>query len=298
MAKVEEILAKISKSSERELFICLQQLSAIFGSSGIPLRELRQIVPLNIIFSCLNTQNDEQIKLCKGMIQKLLAFEKADAVPLHHHDVLIEGLNHPSGEVRELCVDQLERCSSNVNGLMALLEKEDLLQYTARTIGDEKLECAKIAANVFINVAKHETGLRLIFEHNIQSEFNELLLKKDVIRFRVYELFVRMQALSDEAFMACKKCGILDQLLLEFNGDDILLRMNCTELLAQLVAPGSRNGRVFLEEKDMVTKLKSLLMSAESDPLASLMIPGKFEFIYYSSINSLRLNHRIPCHCW
>ena len=284
VSKVEEIVQKISRSSERDMLAYLRELSAVLSSSGIQPRDLMQIVPFHLLFGCLNTRNDEQILLCKGILQKLLVFERAGAVALQYHDAIIEGLNHPSSEVRELCLNQLERCSSNVNGLMALVEKEDILQYTARSIGDESLECATIATHVFINTAKHEAGLKLMFEHNLLSEFNELIQKKDVIRFRVYELFISIQALSEEAHVACKRSSVLDKLLAEFDGDNILLRMNCIELLTRLVVSG-RNGRVFLEERDMMTKLKNLLMSAESDPLSSLMIPGTFTYYVTISVN-------------
>ena len=56
-------------------------------------------------------------------------------IVLKYHNLVIEGLNHPSVEVRELCLSELQRCSSLVNGFQVfkvLLERtdRDLLVYT------------------------------------------------------------------------------------------------------------------------------------------------------------------------
>lgn len=150
----------------------------------------------------------------------------------------------------------------------------DILVYTARALSDENLACVKLATNTLINAAKHDSGLEILFQHQIQSEFDELLTKKDVIRFRVYELMVLVQALSERAFKSCRQSGVLEKLTKELDGDDILLRLNCIELLTQLADSG-KNGLMFVEESGIVTRLNNLLISAETDPLMSLMLPSK-----------------------
>lgn len=218
--------------------------------------------------------------LCKGILKKLLSLEKADAVITHYRDFVIEGLNHPQFEVREFCLGELERCSASINGLLALLDNVDILVYTARALSDENLTCVKLATNTLINTAKHDSGLEILFQHQIQSEFDELLTKKDVIRFRVYELMVLIQALSERAFKSSRNSGVLEKLTKELDGDDILLRLNCVELLTQLADSG-KNGLTFVEESGIVTRLNNLLISAETDPLMSLMLPSIIRFFGY-----------------
>lgn len=254
--------------------VALQDLSALLNSPSFSLRELAPHVPVRLLFGCLTTTHEEQILLCKGILKKLLSVEKADAIITHYHDFVIEGLNHPQFEVREFCLGELERCSASINGLLALLDNVDILVYTVRSLSDEHLACAKLATNTLTNAAKHESGLEILFQHQIQSEFDEVLTKKDVIRFRVYELMVVIQALSERAFDSCRKSGVLEKLAKELDGDDILLRLNCIELLTQLADSG-KNGLMFVEESGIVTRLNNLLMSAESDPLMSLMLPSK-----------------------
>ena len=275
--KCGEIVQNISVSSGHQLVVTLQDLSALLNSPSFSLRELAPHIPAPLLFGCLSTTNEEQILLCKGILKKLLSLEKADAVITHYRDFVIEGLNHPQFEVREFCLGELERCSASINGLLALLENVDILVYTARALSDENLTCVKLATNTLINTAKHDSGLEILFQHQIQSEFDELLTKKDVIRFRVYELIVSIQALSERAFKSCRNSGVLEKLTKELDGDDILLRLNCVELLTQLADSG-KNGLMFVEESGIVTRLNNLLISAETDPLMTLMLPSKMCF--------------------
>ena len=272
--KCAEVVERISSSSGQELIVTLQDLSALLNSPSFSLRELSPHIPTHLLFGCLNTKNEEQILLCKAILRKLLSVEKADAIITHYHDFVIEGLNHPAFEVRDLCLSELERCSASINGLLALLDNMDILAYTTRALSDENLACVKLATNTLTNTAKHDSGLEILFQHQIQSEFEALLMKKDVIRFRVYELMVVIQALSDRAFECCKRSGILEKLAKELDGDDVLLRLNGSELLTQ-VADSGRNGLMFVEEGGIVARLNNLLLSAEADPLMSLMLPSK-----------------------
>lgn len=283
--KCGEIIQNISVSSGHELVVALQDLSALLNSPSFSLRELAPHIPAPLLFGCLSTTNEEQILLCKGILKKLLSLEKADAVITHYRDFVIEGLNHPQFEVREFCLGELERCSASINGLLALLDNVDILVYTARALSDQNLTCVKLATNTLINTAKHDSGLEILFQHQIQSEFDELLTKKDVIRFRVYELMVLIQALSERAFKSSRNSGVLEKLTKELDGDDILLRLNCIELLTQLADSG-KNGLMFVEESGIVTRLNNLLISAETDPLMSLMLPSKICFTVRMLIGS------------
>lgn len=283
--KCGEIIQNISVSSGHELVVVLQDLSALLNSPSFSLRELAPHIPAPLLFGCLSTTNEEQILLCKGILKKLLSLEKADAVITHYRDFVIEGLNHPQFEVREFCLGELERCSASINGLLALLDNVDILVYTARALSDQNLTCVKLATNTLINTAKHDSGLEILFQHQIQSEFDELLTKKDVIRFRVYELMVLIQALSERAFKSSRNSGVLEKLTKELDGDDILLRLNCIELLTQLADSG-KNGLMFVEESGIVTRLNNLLISAETDPLMSLMLPSKICFTVRMLIGS------------
>ena len=87
-----------------------------------------------------------------------------------------------------------------------------------------------------------------------------------------------IQRLSEKAFKLCRKSGVLEKLAKELDGDDILLRLNSIELLTQLADSGT-NGLMFVEESGIANKLNNLLITAEVDPLISLMLPSKILFL-------------------
>lgn len=269
-----EIMENISNSSEDDVKSYLKDLNLLLESSTSNTQQLVAIIPCEVLFNCLRSSNEKQNLLCKKILKKVLQFEKPDAVVTKYHDYVIEGMNHPSFEIRELCLNEIERCSKTVNGILALVDKADLLAYVCRCIADENLSCAQLACSTFKNLAKHETGLTVIFHHQLQSEFNELFQNKEVIRLRVFELFIDIQKNSVEAFQSCKRAGVFEKLLKELNSDDILVQMNCFELLTNL-ASSSEHGLVFLEQNGVMTKLHNMLLEAETNPLIDLVIPGE-----------------------
>lgn len=277
--KCMELVENISNSSGEDLIHYLKDLSILINSSQ-GASEMVSLIPFQLLFHCLKSSNDEQNLHCKRILKKILQFEKPDAIVLKYHDYVIEGLNHPYFEIRELCLSEVERCSKTVNGVLALVDNVDLLSYVARCIGDENLSCAKMACKVLTNLSKHESGLAVLFQHQLQSEFTELLRKKDIIRFRVFDIFIDIQKQSDEAFEACKLSGIFEKLLKELEGDDILVQMNCFELLTNL-ASSSERGLLYLEEHGVVVKLYNMLLSADENPLMELAVPG----MSYQTVN-------------
>ncbi|EDO34558.1 predicted protein [Nematostella vectensis] len=274
--KCKELVENISNASGDEIVAFLRDLSVLISSSP-NIRDLASLIPSERLFNCLRTTNTDQITYCKNILKNILKFEKPDAPATKYHDAVIEGLNHPTEDVRELCLIELERCSGTVNGVLALMDKEDLLSYIARGMADEHLKNAQIASNVFTNLAKHEAGLKVLFDSHLQSEFNALLKTKDTVRMRVYDMYITVQAHSPKAFDVCKESGIFEKLISELDGRDVLVQMNCLELLTKL-ASISPSGLEYLDQKGVVTKLNNLLLEVETDPLITLIIPGIIKF--------------------
>ena len=107
------IVRKISSSSsKREVLESLQELSALINSASCNLRDVSPHIPLDVLFGCFNTSNHEQITLCKWILNKLLPLEKSYVIVSKYHDLVIEGLNHPSVEFpgRCWCSRQTEQC--------------------------------------------------------------------------------------------------------------------------------------------------------------------------------------------
>ncbi|XP_031558026.1 26S proteasome non-ATPase regulatory subunit 5-like [Actinia tenebrosa] len=291
--KCMELVENISNSSGEEILLYLKDLSILINTSQ-GASEMVSLIPCQLLFRCLKSSNDKQNFYCKSILKKVLQFEKPDAVVLKYHDYVIEGMNHSYFEIRELCLSEVERCSRSVNGVLALVDNVDLLSYVARCIADENLICAKMACKVLTNLSKHEPGLAILFQHQLQSKFTELLRKKEVIRFRVFDIFIDIQKQSDEAFEACKVVGIFETLLKELEGDDILVQMNCFELLSNL-ASSSERGLLYLEEHGVVVKLYNMLLSTKEDPMMELAVPGIVKFFgHVAHLRPVEVTQKYP----
>ena len=69
---------------------------------------------------------------------------------------------------------------------------------------------------------------------------------------------------------------LLPALLSELNGSDVLLQLNCLELLTKLAL--CDHGLQYLEEHGVLKSLAVKVATISEDPLASLVLPGKLHY--------------------
>ena len=67
--------------------------------------------------------------------------------------------------------------------------------------------------------------------------------------------------------------GIFQQFTNELYKDDILLQLNCLELLSDLAV--TEHGLLYLDQEGIVGKLETMMQSTENDPLAGFLVPGR-----------------------
>lgn len=90
----------------------------------------------------------------------------------------------------------------------------------------------------------------------------------------MHQLIVEVSNLSDEAFQSVAGCGLLLKLVNEIFVDDILLQLNCLELLSDLAQ--SRQGLTFMDQMGVITKLEEMMSTADSAPMGVYLLPGNF----------------------
>lgn len=90
-----------------------------------------------------------------------------------------------------------------------------------------------------------------------------------------FQLVVELSLMSPQALDASSHCGLLLKLVNEIYTDDILLQLNCLELLSDLAQ--SAHGLDFLNQQGVITKLEEMMMHAESLPMGAYLLPGTFE---------------------
>ena len=87
------------------------------------------------------------------------------------------------------------------------------------------------------------------------------------------QLCVDVARQSPEAIHRCSQSGLLQQLINEVHKDDILLQLNCLELLKRLASV--EHGLVYLDQQGTVARLDQMLRAVHSDPLmGAFLLPG------------------------
>ena len=103
----------------------------------------------------------------------------------------------------------------------------------------------------------------------------------------------RIMCHSPEGLSSCSRSGFLQQLINEVYRDDLLTQLNSLELLKDLAL--TPHGLAYLDEQGVVGKLQELLVTAQSDPLAGFLMPGKLYCNNYNSGSPLHRENRGNC---
>ncbi|XP_053329511.1 26S proteasome non-ATPase regulatory subunit 5-like [Spea bombifrons] len=98
----------------------------------------------------------------------------------------------------------------------------------------------------------------------------------DVVRYRVYELVVEIASVSEESLKCCANSGLVPRLLQELTGDDVLVRVTCTEMVTSLAS--TSHGRKYLSQQGVIDKISNMIVGADADPFSGFYLPGLIKF--------------------
>lgn len=250
----------------------LQNLNTLLEatSSRTEVLEIASFVSLQLLFSCLNTADEKQIQPCCAVLDKI--FSNMSPLEIHEYSQYIElGLQHYSAEVKKLSLWILEK-NSALESVQAVILAPTMFHLVTQCVGEPNLECAKLAMAILLEVAKNPKMMDVKLKQALLIDLEGLMGKNDTVRYRVYEIAVKMTHLGGEAFAFIHTTGLLQKLISELELSDVLVKMNCLELLVNLLE--SDEGAQFLEASQVLAKLHSLLLSAQQDPFGSIIVPG------------------------
>ena len=250
------------------------------ASSNTEVLQIVSIVNPQLLFSYL--ANNEQVglqawnKICSILSKMLHAFPLSGIANMSQEIEL--GLQHSYEGVRILCVKLLWNKVSEP--LHAMLLRPTLLHLVTQLLGDQSLECAQSALKILeYLLTKPDTSSAIVsseLKDGLLLDLNGLVAKGDVVRFRVYELVARLAKTggNSSTFELLESAGFVSDLIGQLESPDVLIKLNCLELL-QTMAETTR-GLEIVNSSDVLRKLHLLLSSVGSDPLNSVLIPGKF----------------------
>ncbi|KAG8447543.1 hypothetical protein GDO86_014880 [Hymenochirus boettgeri] len=275
-APIEELVASLT-GNEQEPLEALQALKT--AALALPLGTLREKVPelrLGGIFSLLNVNDREQIALCVTILERFLQALEPVNVARNYKEELQRGLYHPDDSVKLLTITQVGRIVECSVALTEIFNSLELLKQMILSIGGDKISVSKEAIKSLSKIAQTTSGLNVLFGSNLLTELKNVMAISDVVRYRVYELLVAISSISAESLGYCVNSGLISQLLEELTGDDILVRVTCTEMVTSLA--GTVHGRQYLAQQGIIDKISNMILGADSDPFSGFYLPGLVKF--------------------
>ena len=285
MSSLEAI--RTSLTDDQNVLETLQDLNALLegNPSAAFASEVASSLPLSRLFYLLSQHAAGEAQLIHrtcAVLDKVLALLPGSEIATYGQFIEL-GLQTSVENVKKTCLGVLKKHSSDLS-VRSMLSAPTMFHLVTQVIGDDSLQCAKMSSDLLLQFLTTPTsslvsGLRESLVIDLQS----LMKKSDIVRYRVYELCVEAVLKGGrESFDFLSSSGFLNQLVDELYGDDILVKLNCIELLTQLL--DSDEGAGFLETNEVLAKLHGLLVSARQDPLGEVVIPGElWEHIHIMS---------------
>lgn len=79
---------------------------------------------------------------------------------------------------------------------------------------------------------------------------------------------------SDDAFMKCINSGLVERLLKEMDQNDVLVQLNCLQVLGDLAAV--EHCLLYLEQQGFIRKIENLLKEGDNNPFFNFLLPGLY----------------------
>lgn len=201
--------------------------------------------------------------LSSSKIVNVLALFKSDAVrnalsQVHHEDFQLTCLKH------------IYRLSEEDSS--AWVSDENILIYLINSIVSDYLSVASIASKtISFAFSTNENVDWFISSGSVISVITEIIKSKNqTIKFRIYELFVNLAIVHPAHVETCETLGVFDDLFSGLDGEDVLVQLNCFEILSQLAS--IREGFRMIQNKGLLESVGKVILS--DDPFISFLLPG------------------------
>uniref|UniRef100_A0A8C4Q704 26S proteasome non-ATPase regulatory subunit 5 n=1 Tax=Eptatretus burgeri TaxID=7764 RepID=A0A8C4Q704_EPTBU len=221
-------------------------------------------------------EEEERVEMACAVLERLLGGLDPGKLAALHLTTLQFGLAHPRSSVRLLALKQIGRLMECSKTTDVLREGSSLLPQVIDCIGAESLGIAKQALQNIVCLIKSKEGLEVVFAPRQLKQLHSVMDTNDAVRYRVYELVVRIASSSPIALGHCTRSGLVTQLVGELTSDDVLVRATCAETISGLLK--SPHGRQFVLQQGVAERISGLLESALNDPFADLYVPGLVKF--------------------
>eukprot|EP00002_Diphylleia_rotans_P040633 TRINITY_DN9682_c0_g1_i1.p1 TRINITY_DN9682_c0_g1~~TRINITY_DN9682_c0_g1_i1.p1 ORF type:complete len:528 (-),score=108.80 TRINITY_DN9682_c0_g1_i1:24-1607(-) len=258
----------------------LQQVALVLDSpeGKLEIDYVSSICPLSVWMAFLTIPVDEIYPIVCRILESLLQSRQVllQAVSAQTTDYLRGALSHPSVEVRTLVLSHLRRYMHiKKESCVDELEKNGILDSIRNSIGDGKTVVAERAIEFLTEFCLMDSGLSILLQPNSIAGLGTIAKANKVNQVRIMSLYAKLAALSDDSFDKVLSGGLLDTLFDQLKSDDLLVKLNLYEIIAQM-SSGSK-ARLYLHSQG---HYRSLLKELNPDePFYSMTSPLLFNII-------------------
>jgi 26S proteasome non-ATPase regulatory subunit 5 len=281
MAEISHLLEiKDNLQSYKDPKGTLKTLNTILeaASSNTEILQIASVINPHMVFLYFTSEHDT-FKVwdisCNILSKMLGAFPVVEIIKMSQELEL--GLQHAYDGVRVLCTKLLWYKLSSFQSLSSLLLQSTMFHLITQLIGDSCLESSQNVSNIIECLFNNEDSVLIITSTELGRSFlldlQGLAESSDINRFRVYDLVVRLTKGSETAFQFVCASGFINRLIGELESKDVLLKLNCLELLQALTE--TCRGMELVDSADVLKKLHALLSSTNDDPFGAILIPGE-----------------------
>lgn len=276
METVRNLFARLQDESDR-LPALLDGKAYLVNMNAATLKQLISVQEVALLFPCLDTNDAEQVSTVVFILKLLLPILDVGSKFEVLSQSLCVGLSHSNSEVRSLCLQQFKECCMTEVGNAALAESKNVIGKIVELVGDPDMSIALSAADVLSEFGSYSLeGAKVMLRGELLENIVNVMKKEDKIRYRIYDIVVRIQSNSPEHLAICNSSNLLKSLIAELMGDDVLVRVVCIASLAEMAMHS--HSLEYLKSKGVLDRLILLIANASSDPISHLYMPEIVKF--------------------
>lgn len=276
METVRNLFARLHDETDR-LPALLDGKAYLVNMNVATLKQLISAQEVALLFPCLNTNDAEQISTVVFILKLLLPILSVESKFEVLSQSLCAGLSHCNSEVKSLCLQEFKDCCMTEVGNAAMAESKDVIGKIVQLVGDSDMSIALSAADVLSEFGSFSLeGAKVLLRGELLENIVNIMKKDDNVRYRFYDIIVKIQSNSTEHLAICDSSNLLKRLVSELMGDDVLVRVVCVATLSEMAMHS--HSLEYLKSKGVIDRLILLIANASSDPMSDLYMPEVIKF--------------------
>ncbi|KAI8079124.1 proteasome non-ATPase 26S subunit-domain-containing protein [Gilbertella persicaria] len=263
LEQLARILSPESNASVLEKTSALQTFSATLNDNLTLTRslEILNTVPLELFYLGFSVEDERLTTVLCEVINKIL-------FPFSFEHVVSE--ENKVSHIRYLSLQQVSKCLVS-DASVAMMVQSDLFPLTVATIAFQDTRTANKACELLFKMSSIPSGQEALFGATCVAMLKQLLQVNETIRFRIYDLLIKVASCSDSNFEQCESSGLLTVFVKELQSDDLLVKINAIELLNNIATTPA--GLSFLEKANLLDTIVTVLDNTDdTDVVVQLIV--------------------------